>query len=299
MTAPRQVLPEATYLVTRRCADRHFFLRPSALTNAIVLFVLAVAVRRFGIQLHAYCVMSNHLHLVLTDPEARLPAFMGYLDGLVSRAINAMLGREGKHFWEPARYSAVRLLDLDDVVDKIAYTLANPVEAGLVTSGRLWPGLWSAPGLIGAGPQEVPRPVFFFRKKGPLPERVELELTAPPGFASASQLRDRAVVALGARERELVRAAREAGRGFLGAERVLAQDPLSRPATEDPPSDLNPKIAGRDLDKVVAALAGIVDFVRSYKAALRKLREGVADVLFPAGTYLMRVAHGVACEAYG
>ncbi len=46
MTAPRQVLRGTTYLVTRRCAQRQFLLKPSKTTNEVFLYVLAVAVDR-------------------------------------------------------------------------------------------------------------------------------------------------------------------------------------------------------------------------------------------------------------
>ena len=139
MTAPRQVLPGTTYLVTRRCSERRLFLRPSALTNGIFLYVLAVAARRHRVLVHAFCVLSNHYHLLVTDPDARLPAFMQYLDSLVARATNASLGRwEG--FWSSAAsYSAVSHDSTDDIVRKAAYVIANPVSAGLVrtvASGR-------------------------------------------------------------------------------------------------------------------------------------------------------------------
>jgi REP element-mobilizing transposase RayT len=62
MTAPRQYLRGATYLLTRRCFQRHFFLRPSKRTNEAFRFVLAVAAGRYGIRLHAYCVLSNHCY---------------------------------------------------------------------------------------------------------------------------------------------------------------------------------------------------------------------------------------------
>src|SRR5262245_5097062 len=87
VTAPRQVLPRATYLVTRRCAQRQFLLKPSKTTSEVFLYVLAVAAERFGIQVHAFCVLSNHFHLVVTDPQARLPAFHQFLDALVARAL--------------------------------------------------------------------------------------------------------------------------------------------------------------------------------------------------------------------
>jgi putative transposase len=58
MTPPRQVLAGTVYLVTRRCAQREFLLKPTALTTAIFKYVLAVAARRYGVLLHAACVMS-------------------------------------------------------------------------------------------------------------------------------------------------------------------------------------------------------------------------------------------------
>ena len=50
MTAPRQVLPGTTYLVTRRCAQRQFLLRPSKLVNEIFSYARdrRAAVRRPG-----------------------------------------------------------------------------------------------------------------------------------------------------------------------------------------------------------------------------------------------------------
>ena len=99
MTAPRQILPGSTYLVTRRCVQRQFLLRPSRNTNQVFLYLLALAARRFGMHIHAFCVLSNHVHLVVTDPDARLPAFHQFLDALVARALNAALGR-WEAFWE-------------------------------------------------------------------------------------------------------------------------------------------------------------------------------------------------------
>ncbi len=94
--------------------------------------------------MHAFCVLSNHCHLIITDLDARLPAFMQYLDSLVARAVNASLGRfEG--FWATdGSYSAVEPLDPSHIVAKTAYVLANPVAAGLVRRRADWPGLWTA-----------------------------------------------------------------------------------------------------------------------------------------------------------
>jgi REP-associated tyrosine transposase len=293
MTAPRQVLRGATYLVSRRCAQRQFLLRPSKTSNEVFLYLLAVAASRFGIQVHAFCVLSNHVHLVLTDPDARLPAFHQFLDALVARALNALHGR-WEAFWAPNSYSAVTLVSPVDVIDKAAYVLANPVAARLVRSARLWPGLWSAPEWIGGVALEVPRPKHFFDPKGTLPEKATLELTAPPGFASAAEFREKLSVALRDREE---RAVQESRGGFLGVARVLAQKPTGRPATEEPRRAPNPRVASRDKWKRIEALSRLVEFLRSYRSAWASWCAGDANVTFPCGTYHLRVIHGVPCAA--
>jgi REP element-mobilizing transposase RayT len=295
MTAPRQVLPGATYLVSRRCAQRQFLLKPSKTTNAAFLYLLAVAARRFAIQVHAFCVLSNHFHLVVTDPDARLPAFHQFLDALVARALNASLGR-WEAFWAPNSYSAVALGTPRDTLDKAAYVLANPVAAGLVRSGRLWPGLWSAPEQIGGEALEIRRPKHFFDPKGSLPECANLQLTPPPGFSSSDEFREQLAAALAEKEAQ---AGRDARGRFLGVTRVLAQKPTGRPAPGEPRRTLKPRVAARDKWKRIEAIGRLVEFLRSYRSAWAARRAGEPDVTFPCGTYLMRVAHGVPCLGFG
>ena len=298
MTSPRQILPGTTYLITRRCAHREFLLRPSAVTNGIFLYVLAVAARRFGVRIHAYCVLSNHFHLVATDPEARLPAFEQYLDSLVARAVNASLGR-WESFWAPSSYSAVVLATADDIVAKSAYVLANPVAAGLVRRGRDWPGLWSAPEQLGGASILAARPTTFFRPSGYMPEAAELELTAPPGFASPDEFRVRLVQALAELEDNARRGIVSSGRGFLGRARALTQNPRGRPSSGEARRQLNPRVAARDRWKRIEALSRVLDFIDAYREARDAFRAGLRDTVFPAGTYLLRVAHGVQCAACG
>jgi putative transposase len=294
MTAPRQVLPNTTYLVTRRCAHRQFFLKPSRIAKEVFLYVLAVAAQRYGVEVHAYCVLSNHYHLVVTDPLAQLPSFQLYLDGIVARAINALLGRD-EALWGPNSFSAVTLVAPGDVVDKAAYTLANPVAAGLVRSARRWPGLWSSPEAIGGGEVQVRRPNHFFDPDGGLPDCIAFQLTTPPGFPSAEAFREQLATALAEREARAVQAAS----GFLGVARVMAQRATAHPRTREPRRQLNPRVAAKDRWKRIEALGRLVSFLSSYRSALRAWREGRDDVVFPAGTYLMRVMHGAACAGAG
>jgi REP-associated tyrosine transposase len=296
MTAPRRILPGVTYLVTRRCAGRQLLLRPSPTTSAIFLYVLAVAAERFGIQVHAYCVLSNHWHAVVTDPDARLPAFEQYLDSLVARAVNASLGR-WESFWAPSSYSAVALTSPSDVIDKAAYVLANPVAAGLVWRGREWPGLWSAPECIGGEPIVAVRPKVFFREDGQMPEKAKLALVPPPGFTS-EEFHSKVASALCDLEDRAREELASEGRTVLGVKGVLAQKVTARPAGGEPRRGLNPRVAARDKWKRIEALARLTDFLKGYRAAWRKRQAGEPHE-FPAGTYHLRVFHAVECAAFG
>lgn len=293
MTAPRPVHAGTTYLITRRCLNRSYFLRPSAMVAQIFSYVLALAAQRTGVQVHAYCVLSNHFHLVVTDPLARLPAFQQLLDSFVARAVNALIGRK-ETFWAPHSYSAVALGAPDDIVSKVAYTLANPVAAGLVSAGHLWPGLWSKPSSFGSS-REVRRPDHFFDPKGGLPELLGLELVVPEGFRSGEDFRARVTAELARQEQ----AARLENAAFLGVERILRQDPFGRPRPDGTARGLIPRVAARDKWRRIELLRGLRAFLDDHAEAMRSWREGRRRTIFPAGTYLMRVAHGVTCAAPG
>jgi REP-associated tyrosine transposase len=294
MTAPRRIVANATVMITRRCLDRMFLLRPSRAANELFSYILAVAAGKYGILLHAYCVMSNHFHLVLMDPERKLPKFEQYLDALVARAFNALHGR-WDYFWTAGSYSAVTLLTPADILDKMAYVLANPTKGGLVRTGAEWPGLWSAPERIGGCPVHVPRPKHFFREGGRMAESAKLELVCPPGFESVEAFRAQLAAAVKEREEEAARELAAEGRSFVGVAKVLAQEPTARPAPGEPRRSLNPRLACRDKWKRIEALQRLEEFRVAYRKAWVAFARGVRDTVFPHGTYWMRVTWGVTC----
>ena len=79
----------ATYLVTKRTIFRKFLLKPSELAVLIVLYCLGYSLQKCpGIELHAYTVMSNHFHLLLTCLDGNKPDFCRGFHSLVARALN-------------------------------------------------------------------------------------------------------------------------------------------------------------------------------------------------------------------
>ncbi len=235
---------------------------------------------------------------MVTDPKRHLPAFQRDLNALVARSVNAVRGH-WESFWAPGSYSAVTLISPEDMLAKIAYVLANPVAAGLVRHGHEWPGLWSAPEQIGAGPILVKRPDHFFREDGEMPEAVPLELVCPPGFESVEAFRAQLVARLAELEDDAAQKLAEEGRSFMGVRKVLAQKPDDRPAPGEPRRELNPRIACRDKWKRIEAIQRLKDFLRAYRHAWCAFAQGFRDTVFPNGTYGMRVLYGVRCAGPG
>jgi REP-associated tyrosine transposase len=56
---PRQVLPHQFYLITRRCTQRQFLLRPDNATNNAFLYCLIHAAVRSDVEVLLPCAMSN------------------------------------------------------------------------------------------------------------------------------------------------------------------------------------------------------------------------------------------------
>ena len=273
-------------------------MQPSAKVNRVILFCLARAAALYGIRIHAICVLGNHFHIVLTDPLGLLSEFTGWANEHIARALNCYLGRV-ENFFDSSRGSYVRLFGSEDVLEKMVYTLSNPVAAGLVAKGSQWPGVRTRPDQIGET-LEVERPDFYFRPDGPVPEKVDLELFVPPAFEAdgVRSFRRRFTKAVEEKEAELRQRAREGGRRFKGARAVRQQSPFDSPSTPRAFGTLNPRVACRDKSRRERVLAELRAFWNAYELALAGWFAGKRNVIFPAGTYWMRVKHCVRCRPF-
>jgi REP element-mobilizing transposase RayT len=298
MSRARPVLPGRTYLITRRTTQRLFLLKPSQEVNRVFRYCLAVAAERFSVRVHAYCVLSNHYHLVVTDSEAQLPRFMQWLGCMLARCLNSHRSR-WENFWASGTYSRVELTADEDVLSKMSYTLANPVTSGLVAHSGDWPGVRSGTLREGAETMTVKRPSFFFRKKGCLPAEAHLLVVRPGGFL---QLDDRAFAealegAVKLREEAVREELRAKGKNFIGRVKVLKQSPSDRPHAREPRRGMNPRVAAKDKWRRIERLEWLRSWLEAYAEALKRFTAGFREVIFPAGTYWMRVQYGVRCHA--
>jgi REP element-mobilizing transposase RayT len=275
-------------------------LLPSDLVEQVFLYCLAFAALSFGLEIHAFCVLSNHFHLVVTDYEGTLPRFMHWLNVHVSKVFNVEYKR-GESFWSDKKYSAVHLVNREDVLNKIVYTITNPVSSWLVSRASRWPGLVSLPSVLAGTVFHAIRPSFFFRESGPCPQQVDFELTKPPMFDDLTDEEFRTLVAerVEAREKELRRQRRREGKGFLGRKKLKAQRISDTPWTVASGAaarrGITPRVACKDKWRRVERLQALVGFREAYAVALRAWRSGNLAVVFPAGTYLMRILYGVTC----
>jgi hypothetical protein len=283
-------------MLTRRVRGRRFLLRPSKRTNQLIRYVVAVMVHKWSVRLHAITALSNHWHVCISDPLGNVVEFQRDCHAFIARALNATHG-EFEAVWASDGTSRVTCEEPEDLIDKIAYTVANPVEAGLVRFGTSWPGVRHA---WPCKPRSIRRPAKFFRgdeEGGVWPETATLELARPPGFDDMTddELAARVQATVDRREEQLRRAADARKDRFLGRKAVLAQRRHARPASFEPRFGLSPGVACRNKWRRIERLAVNRQWQIEYDDAKRRWVAGARDVLFPAGTYKMRVVHRVAC----
>ena len=293
MSYPSSYPSGVTYMLTRRCSERRFFLIPTVLVFRIFAYVLAVAAARTGMLVHAVCVMGNHYHLVVTDPSGTIADFYHYLHEFTAKPLNASRGR-WENMWSCEKTSRVRLEDFGAVEDQIRYTLCNPVSSLLVSIAKKWPGLrrWWAD-----DPLTVKRPSIFFRSNGPMPETATLTLVPPPHLADE---KDKGVAAMTdsieTHEKALVAAARKQGKRFVGLRNIRRQRWSECPTSFATRRNLSPRVATRCKWRRIEAIQRDQQFIAEHAEARRRWLAGNRDVIWPHGTYQMRVRHNVICH---
>jgi REP element-mobilizing transposase RayT len=105
----------------------------------LFLSVLNDVCEQYNWVIHAYCLMTNHYHLLVETPDANLSKGMRQLNGVFTQKINKKHHRVGHLF--QGRYKSI-LVDKDAyLLELCRYIVLNPVRAKMVDSPSQW--IWS------------------------------------------------------------------------------------------------------------------------------------------------------------
>ena len=116
------------HVMNRGTGRRDIFLDEEQ--HQLFLSTVAEASDQFGIEIHAYCLMSNHYHLLIKTPLANLSRAMRHINGLYTQRFNRLTKTDGALF--RGRYKAI-LVDSDAYLLHLSkYIHLNPLEARMV-----------------------------------------------------------------------------------------------------------------------------------------------------------------------
>ena len=295
MSEARMVIEGQTYVVMRRCSERRMFLRPDAEVTKMMRFCIAAAAKAYKMQVHAAVVMSNHYHLVITDTDGKMSLFMKWLNHVSALFLKVYRDRgKGETIWSDEKFSSVLLLGKEAVLKQLLYVITNPVRAGLVSGHRQWKGFVTKPEAC-LTPIAAPHP----NRKIAVKEHQDgvLHITVPPCFRYMGKEEYAAMLkhAVSEEEKALRKARRH--KAFLGMEHVMKQRPNSSPSKkESMQRATNPRFSGVTKDAIAFGKKLIKGFRKAYRDCIKRWRDGDKEVVFPKGTYWMRVFCNVRVE---
>jgi putative transposase len=135
----RLVVPGIPHHVTQRGNRRETTFFEDA-DYGLYRDLLGVAAAKAGAEIWAYCLMPNHVHVIVTPTDADgLRRTFGDLHRRYTGYVNAR-NRWTGHLWQ-SRFGSVAM-DEEHLIAAIRYVSLNPVRARLVACPEDWP--WSS-----------------------------------------------------------------------------------------------------------------------------------------------------------
>ena len=308
VTAPRIVVANGTFAITRRTAFRKLFWTPSdPLVARGFLYALADAQQKHDVEVHHGILLPTHLHVTVTPRKDNLPEFMRHLHRESARFLQEYLLARGydapENVWDSRSAHTMRLLGPGAQLEWVLYEHLNAVAAGLVERASDYPGWTSDLGLLKGGLVGVTKaPLYYGKHKS---EELPVRYTAPPVLARAF---DGDLDALVYWMRRTVRDMEDAyrderrakGMGVVGAAKIKRTHPFAEPRTPRERrgrlvptfkiGQLGDEDEARELRKHCAGERR--RFLSEHRESYLMWRGGERTVSFPAGEYGMRVFHG-------
>ena len=140
---PRIEIPGGIFHVYARGSRQQEIYR-SRSDRVTYLHFLALTIERYRWHCLAYCLMGNHVHLLIETPDANLGKGMQALHGRYAQRMNQRYGTKGALF--ESRYGCVLMENDAQLWMAIRYIARNPVEAGLCPRAEEYE--WSSYGSV-------------------------------------------------------------------------------------------------------------------------------------------------------
>ncbi len=249
----------------------------------------------YPVRLIAFAFASGHYHLLLqVDDTRRLASFMNHFNSNLAREAGRLADWREK-FWS-RRFQAIPISDEPQAqIERLAYILSHGVKEGLVQTLRDWPGVSVVPALLdGAllvGHWFNRSSEYAARQRGQSFHRLDfateytLKLEQLPCWAhlTPQQYRERIAALVASIESRAAEVREAMGRPVLGPEAVCAQKRHDRPAK--PKKSPAPLFHAASKNVRLEFYRAYGEFVGAFRTAAEKLRAGVRDVVFPAGSF--------------
>ena len=148
---PRVDFPGAWHHVMNRGSDHRDVFQHDA-DRDVFIDSLVAAIERANLEVHAYCLMMNHFHLLIRSQQGHIASGMQFLLGRFTRLVNLRVKRDGPLF--RGRYASVPVGADHQILQVCRYIHLNPVKARLTSKPEAW--RWSSAAAY-AGVTTVPR----------------------------------------------------------------------------------------------------------------------------------------------
>jgi len=280
--------------VTCRTVHGRFLLHPSSRLNRVAIGILARAQRTCDVRVHAFCILSNHYHLLVSVTDAlQLARFMNFVQSNLAREAGR-LARWKERFWG-RRYQAILVSDERDAqLSRLRYVLSQGCKEHLVARPEQWRGAQCVRELLSG--QRTLEGIWIDRtaihRSGGYRSSIDesryvtvetLALSPLPCFAGQDEALQRKWIreCIDAIADEARRDRRASDRARLSKSSIGRRDssvvqPMKRTAA--PWVHAASRSGARDL-RVAYAL-----FLVTYRAAAERLKRGL-DAVFPGGCF--------------
>ncbi|MEZ4814805.1 MAG: transposase [Bdellovibrionota bacterium] len=126
------------YHIVNRTLDQKFYDLDNKLLWSIYTDCLCILTWVYGVRIHAFVLMSNHYHLLLSTPDENLDDAIRYLQTEVSKQVASYKGSSSYRF--ESRYKWSIIYNRSHYINVLKYVYQNPLRGGISTriAGYRW-----------------------------------------------------------------------------------------------------------------------------------------------------------------